>query len=160
MNSQIKHNLFQPKTKSILQIENLVTFNNVRLMLHNPLDIRKHQNVPHFPYIFMFLGRGVPFIDYCSGVYGTSNLYSSGRCNTFFRGGRGGGVHRFTPFQLFTVAGYLHSIVINLKRYDCWIVTMSDDSFPVGFGKIKYTISILITWYVHMFCKSWSLTWS
>lgn len=147
MNSQIKHNLFQPKTKSILQIENLVTFNNVRLMLHNPLDIRKHQNVPHFPYIFMFLGRCVP-----------SNLYSSGRCNTFFRGG--GGVHRFTPFQLFTVAGYLHSIVINLKRYDCWIVTMSDDSFPVGFGKIKYTISILITWYVHMFCKSWSLTWS
>lgn len=140
MNSQIKHNLFQPKTKSILQIENLVTFNNVRLMLHNPLDIRKHQNVPHFPYIFMFLGRCVP-----------SNLYSSGRCNTFFRGG--GGVHRFTPFQLFTVAGYLHSIVINLKRYDCWIVTM-------GFGKIKYTISILITWYVHMFCKSWSLTWS
>lgn len=91
MNSQIKHNLFQPKTKSILQIENLVTFNNVRLMLHNPLDIRKHQNVPHFPYIFMFLGRGVPFIDYCSGVYGTSNLYSSGRCNTFFRGGGGGG---------------------------------------------------------------------
>lgn len=60
-------------------------------MLHNPLDIRKHKNVPHFPYIFMFLGRDVPFIDYCSGVYGTSNLYSSGRCNTFFRGGGGGG---------------------------------------------------------------------
>lgn len=93
MNSQIKHNLFQPKTKSILQIENFVTFNNVRLMLHNPLDIRKHQNVPHFPYIFMFLGRGLPFIDYCSGVYGTSNLYSSGRCNTFFRGGGGTSVY-------------------------------------------------------------------
>lgn len=83
-------------------------------MLHNPLDIRKHRNVPHFPYIFMFLGRGVPFIDYYSGVYGTSNLYSSGRCNTFFRG-VGGGWY----IGLFTVAGYLHSIVINLKRYDC-----------------------------------------
>lgn len=159
MNSQIKHNLFQPKTKSILQIENLVTFNNVHLMLHNPLDIRKHQNVPHFPYIFMFLGRGVPFIDYCSGVYGTSNLYSSGRCNTFFRGGGWYiGLLRFSYSQwqvtFIPSSSTLSDMIVEL------LLWVSDDSFPVGFGKIKYTISILITWYVHMFCKSWSLTWS